>query len=258
MNLNMKTGVYFIKNEVNNKLYIGSTKASFKSRFQEHKKLLKKGNHHSIKLQRAWNKYGKDSFSFNIIEIVSKDNCRNREQFYFDTMNPEYNMSLNAFTSEIEYTKEFREKLSKAHNAKEFEVFDIKGNLIGKYLNQTICAEELGITQQKISLCLSGKRNKTNNYRFRYVGEDFKFIPKKKNLTRKGEKRSLSTRIKMSKSNSKNINSKYLVYKNNNYLGKFNTILEVSLAFNLKKNLVCRVVNDPKRKTTSGYQIIRI
>jgi predicted GIY-YIG superfamily endonuclease len=51
------SGIYYIKNITNNKLYIGSSKDILK-RFYEHKRLLRHNKHHSIRLQRAWDKYG--------------------------------------------------------------------------------------------------------------------------------------------------------------------------------------------------------
>ncbi len=80
-------GVYKIINNVNNKIYIGSTgnKGGFNKRFSQHLELLRKNKHHSIHLQRAWNKYGEKSFKFEIIEII--DNVLmilDREQFYID------------------------------------------------------------------------------------------------------------------------------------------------------------------------------
>ena len=47
-------------------------------------------------LQRAYNKYGKDAFSFEIIEICTFDSLLLREQFYLDTLNPEFNIGKNS------------------------------------------------------------------------------------------------------------------------------------------------------------------
>lgn len=68
--MNEKIGIYCIKNQVNNKMYIGSS-LNILRRFREHKKVLKYEVHHSYHLQNAWNKYGEDSFSFEILETFS-------------------------------------------------------------------------------------------------------------------------------------------------------------------------------------------
>lgn len=51
-----------------------------------HRCSLRRGDHHCIRLQRSWNKYGEQEFVFEIVEIVSdKNTLRNREQFWLDT-----------------------------------------------------------------------------------------------------------------------------------------------------------------------------
>lgn len=65
-------GIYKIYNVECGKSYIGSAK-NIKKRWLEHKNALKYGIHHSIKLQRAWDKYGEKAFSFEILEIVESD-----------------------------------------------------------------------------------------------------------------------------------------------------------------------------------------
>ena len=67
-----KSGIYQIRNLVNGKVYVGSA-VNLQHRRREHRSDLRNGNHHSIKLQRAYNKYGESSFAFEILEIRS---CR--------------------------------------------------------------------------------------------------------------------------------------------------------------------------------------
>lgn len=59
MNNPFNCGVYRWFNTVNGKSYVGSS-ANINKRKQEHLKGLTSNNHHSIKLQRAWNKYGEN------------------------------------------------------------------------------------------------------------------------------------------------------------------------------------------------------
>ena len=80
-------GVYKIVNNINGKIYIGSTgsKGGFKKRWSYHLDGLRHNKHHSIHLQRAWNKYGVQSFTFEIIEVIENINILlEREQFYLD------------------------------------------------------------------------------------------------------------------------------------------------------------------------------
>ena len=53
--------IYHIKNKITGKEYIGQT-IDIDWRLKKHFSALAKNNHHSVKLQRAFNKYGKDAF----------------------------------------------------------------------------------------------------------------------------------------------------------------------------------------------------
>lgn len=89
-------GVYEIKNILNNKRYVGSSCNIFK-RWNEHRRDLNNNKHHSIKLQRAWNKYGEKHFYFEILETCEpiKETILFLEQKYLD-LNPEYNICYMA------------------------------------------------------------------------------------------------------------------------------------------------------------------
>ena len=84
-------GIYRILNKDNNKCYYGSSK-NIEKRWERHKKDLINKKHHSILLQRAWDKYGTDSFLFEIVELCDEDILLITEQKYLD-LNPEYNIS---------------------------------------------------------------------------------------------------------------------------------------------------------------------
>ena len=82
-------GVYRIVNNINGKVYIGSTgsKGGFKKRWSYHLTDLRQNKHHSRHLQRAWNKYGEESFVFEILEMIedfTKETLLIREQYYLD------------------------------------------------------------------------------------------------------------------------------------------------------------------------------
>lgn len=94
----MKSGIYKILNLVNSKFYIGSA-IDFKIRFYKHKYELLKKSHRNSHLLRAWDKYGETNFEFIIIEYIenaTKEKLLEREQFYLDTLKPEYNLNPTA------------------------------------------------------------------------------------------------------------------------------------------------------------------
>ena len=58
---------YCIFNNTNNKRYIGRT-INFKRRTNQHKSCLRRGIHANDFLQRDWDLFGEESFSFIIID----------------------------------------------------------------------------------------------------------------------------------------------------------------------------------------------
>jgi len=81
-------GVYKISNSANGKFYIGSSN-NLKNRHRQHFQDLRANRHRNNLLQRAWNKYGEKSFSFEIIcECKSALDALDKEQFYLDTLAP--------------------------------------------------------------------------------------------------------------------------------------------------------------------------
>jgi len=61
------SGIYRITCESNKKQYIGSTKNSFEQRKGNHWTSLQRGDHRNPSLQASWNKYGEESFSWEIL-----------------------------------------------------------------------------------------------------------------------------------------------------------------------------------------------
>ena len=80
-------GVYKIVNTVNDKLYVGGSK-DIKNRWKQHVDKLIKKMHGNIHLQNAWNKYGQDSFRFEIVQGCDPSVQFEREQFYLDNLYP--------------------------------------------------------------------------------------------------------------------------------------------------------------------------
>lgn len=83
--------VYQIFNTKNSRSYIGST-VNFSQRKRRHFNDLKKGCHSSVFMQRDYAKCGVEAFEIRVIEQVeSPSNLIAREQFWIDSVKPEYN-----------------------------------------------------------------------------------------------------------------------------------------------------------------------
>lgn len=109
----MNSGIYQIRNIINDKRYIGSAK-DFSKRKSLHFRTLIKQKHRNRHLQNAWNKYGENAFVFEIIEYCEPDQLLVREQWYFDNWNPEYNIYKTAGSGlGHKMTEEMKKFLSK-------------------------------------------------------------------------------------------------------------------------------------------------
>lgn len=89
----MISGIYLISSLHNNKYYVGQA-INIKRRFNEHLSKLRTDKHYSKYLQRHFNKYGESDLVFSILEIVdnpNKYNLSEREQYWIDTLKPEFN-----------------------------------------------------------------------------------------------------------------------------------------------------------------------
>lgn len=86
----MISGIYKILNVITGDFYIGSAK-SIKDRWWRHKKDLRGNRHHSVYMQRSFNKYGEIAFIFGVIEYCEKENLEDRENYHLSKGKPTYN-----------------------------------------------------------------------------------------------------------------------------------------------------------------------
>lgn len=119
MHYGNESGIYAIRNCIDQRIYIGSA-IQFRKRRDKHFNELKKNKHHSNKLQRFVNKYGIESITFHILEFVSSNKLYEVEQQYLDNYQPFFNTSLNAISFRLgkKNTEEHRRKISIAQTGK--------------------------------------------------------------------------------------------------------------------------------------------
>lgn len=96
----MVSGIYRIFNKVSNKSYVGSAK-NFELRWDRHFKDLEAGRHSSIKLQRSYDKHGKDAFICEVLEEHPYGSTlKDLEDYYIkklDSKNTGYNIADATF-----------------------------------------------------------------------------------------------------------------------------------------------------------------
>lgn len=91
-------GVYQITNVANGNFYIGSS-FNIRKRLADHRQRLDNNKHGNQHLQRAWAKYGEDSFTFETILLCDKSMTLYCEQELLEQLKPAYNMCPTAGSS---------------------------------------------------------------------------------------------------------------------------------------------------------------
>ena len=89
------SGIYIIISLINGNCYVGSA-IGLKSRKQNHFHCLEIKKHENSHLQRHYDKYGKDDLQFFKLEYCLIENLIKREQYWMDTLKPEFNISPTA------------------------------------------------------------------------------------------------------------------------------------------------------------------
>lgn len=114
-NIHAQSVIYCIQQKSTGRKYIGSAK-HFGKRLARHRFDLTNGSHHSKFLQRSVNKYPND-FEVLLVERVSPSMLIEREQYWIDFIQPEFN-SLKIANSSIGYkhTSETKQKMKANKN----------------------------------------------------------------------------------------------------------------------------------------------
>lgn len=123
MTLGNSVVIYGIRNTANGKVYVGSTK-NLVSRLSDHKYALRRGDHHSYRMQGEWKEYGEGYFSVVILDKTKESSRLEREQYFIDTLlsyeeDTGYNISPTAGTTlGRRHREEAKIKMSISHEGK--------------------------------------------------------------------------------------------------------------------------------------------
>jgi len=226
---NMKSGVYIIRNLVNNKAYIGKSK-NINQRKNTHFNALRLNKHTNQHLQNSYNKYGKKYFEFNILEYCEESLLPTKEMYYIGLYKNNYNI-IQSIDNRHDFPQEMRNKMKQSKINNGLTVFIYSYNIdtkeIIKWTSIKECSINLNINRRAIQKVLKNKDLKYKNYQF---SKHLNFI-KRKNC---------SNRCK----------NKVLVYDvNNNLIHIFESVTEtskllkinrVSIRKAFNKNCICK------------------
>ena len=153
-------GVYCIRCNVNNKVYIGSS-VDIHKRWREHENDIKRGEHPNTQLQEDYYKYGADNFSYIILTKCSPESLRGTETLYIRL--------YNAMDEDKGYNRSIPESFKKVSSD-------------GTNHNKKIkCVETGEVFSNKKDIChggrdytnlnnhLQGKRQSYRGYHWKYV-----------------------------------------------------------------------------------------
>lgn len=114
------TGIYCIENLINHKKYIGLS-VDIRDRWRRHVSELRLDSHENDYLQKSWNVYGQDSFSFSILEECSEPQLNDKERYYiekYNTLDRDYGYNLKSGGQDYNrFTDELKERIRKAVKA---------------------------------------------------------------------------------------------------------------------------------------------
>jgi len=130
-----KSGIYMLTNKLTNDIYIGQSK-DISKRFKNYFNISYIKSKSNLKVSRALIKYGYSNFSITILEYCNKCDLLIKEQFYFDKLNPQYNILKTVGNSKnFKHSEETKSKINKS--LKEIYVKE-KSALFGhSHINET-------------------------------------------------------------------------------------------------------------------------
>jgi group I intron endonuclease len=202
--------IYEIVNNINGTVYVGQTITS--DRWSKHLYLLARGKHHSIFLQRAWNKYGKDAFSF---KLVHKCNSQEELDLLETKLISEYkekNKSYNilgggkCFESHEESTKhkiserisskwedsEYRHAIETSNSKVWPSLISPEGKITGEIKNMEKFARENNLSANSIRAVCNGTRQHHKGWSL----ESSPYVPPQKTPRIKKTKEEISESLK--------------------------------------------------------------
>lgn len=177
------SGIYQIRNIINNKVYIGKSK-SLKIRLNIHLSSLKNNKHHSFHLQKSVNKYGIENFEYSILEYCNEHELLEKEECYINyynstNRNKGYNIlkseeliklqSKNAHIRNLKFGNLDKARLKSLESRKKkVYQFTLDGSLINSFNSIKEISDNLNIDSSGIVKCCKNKIKYFKGFVFSY------------------------------------------------------------------------------------------
>ena len=150
-------GIYKITNKINNKCYIGQS-VDIQQRWSKHLSAFNGEHTPDYKIYRAFEKYGLQNFTFEVIEECEQQHLDEREIYWIEFYNSfaeGYNMSLGG-------------RACNGTNDKKVYQYSLDGALIGEYKSAHEAARALNIQFTNICKVCRGERKTAGGFGWSY------------------------------------------------------------------------------------------
>ena len=180
------SGIYSIT-APDGKKYVGSSNNIYR-RWREHRGNLRRGSHHSKKLQAAWNKYNV-KLQFAIVCECPIDLLIEMEQRYIDSLKASLNTTI--YVNNVWCNPETREKLTLIHQSSawkksrsEIATRVVESRRIQvdcsngkKYASFSEAAKDFGVKPSGIKALTQSQRQGVLGVKFKLASDDWKNVP---------------------------------------------------------------------------------
>jgi group I intron endonuclease len=188
----MLCGIYQIRNLLDGKVYIGSSK-NIKERFKAHKKSLNLGKHYNIHIQRSWNLCGDCNFVFEILEECIQEELIELEIFHIKNKNSfDRNFGYNiGYPDKKIVSEESKRKMSEVAKLKYEKNPELKikiGSSVKEYYNDKM-GPMTGFKHSEETKIKIGNRTRGKTFEDLYGQEQSDIIKEKTASKHKGMKR---------------------------------------------------------------------
>jgi len=179
------SGIYQItvKTKSTTYTYIGSS-INIYNRLYGHVRDLKQEKHGNIILQRLYDKYGLEKFSYDVLESgIDKELLAEREQFYINKTNPLINIKKDVVRNlpnpesirQVSETNKRKWKTGTAVHSgtpmKPVNVYDLQGNFIEQFRSISEASRKYKGGMTHISGCCRKLRHSAGGFQFRFAGD---------------------------------------------------------------------------------------